>query len=118
VEDRCGVLALARAITVASPWLAVQWQQSRLLASKPALIAWGMQDVAFTARDLARWQSLLRDVRVHRYERVGHFPPEEAGEDLADSIDAFAREIGMRPNSLEIAIDDARSGGAHARRTP
>lgn len=91
--SRRGVTALLRAITAASPWLAVQWQQAGLLRRMPAMVAWGMRDIAFTKRDLGRWSNLLERGEIHRYERVGHFPPEEAGEDLSATLDAFARAI-------------------------
>jgi pimeloyl-ACP methyl ester carboxylesterase len=71
----------------------VQWQQAELLRGLPALVCWGMRDIAFSHRDLARWTSLLDRAQVHRYERVGHFPPEEAGADLCATLAAFARTL-------------------------
>jgi haloalkane dehalogenase len=90
-SDREGSLALLRAILEAVPWLAVLWQQASTLAGVPALLCWGMRDLAFTARDLERWVALFDHPEVHRYERVGHFPPEEIGEELCPVLDAFAR---------------------------
>ncbi len=103
-EDRSGVIALARAIKRAEPWLAVQWQQSSLLRELPALILWGMRDVVFTRRDLDRWRGLFRAPEVHRLERVGHFVPEEASDICVHAIDAFM-SVHDRPPQ------DAPSGG-------
>jgi haloalkane dehalogenase len=88
---REGSTALLRAIVGATPWLSVLWQQAGALARFPALLCWGMRDIAFTERDLERWTSLFEQAEVHRYERVGHFPPEEVGDELCAVLDAFAR---------------------------
>jgi len=92
-SQRQGSLALLRAIAGAAPWLSVQWQQAPALRGIPALLCWGMSDLAFTARDLERWSALFDRVDVHRYERVGHFPPEEVGEELCPVLDAFAGTV-------------------------
>jgi haloalkane dehalogenase len=91
--ERVATLALLRAIRTSTPWLAVQWQQAAALRDVPALVCWGLRDPFFTARDLARWETLLRDREVHRYERVGHLPPEEIGEELCPMVNAFARSV-------------------------
>jgi pimeloyl-ACP methyl ester carboxylesterase len=57
------------------------------------MICWGMRDIAFSHRDLERWTSLFDNAQVHRYEHVGHLPPEEVAADLSDALDAFAREV-------------------------
>lgn len=90
-SEREGSLALLRAILGATPWLSVLWQQASALAAVPAFVCWGMRDMAFTARDLERWVGLFDHAEIHRYERVGHFPPEEVGEELCPALDAFAR---------------------------
>ena len=95
--DRKAVLALARAIRDAGPWLDVLWQQISVISGLPALIAWGMRDPVFTAADLARWRGVFDRCEVHRYETVGHFPPEEAGEELCTTIEAFISGGGGTP---------------------
>ena len=95
------MMALVRAISGASPWLAVQWQQAQLLRAFPAMICWGMRDLAFSGADLSRWRSLFDAPQLHRYEGVGHFPPEEAPADVCRAMSAFAGSCfaGERPGA-------------------
>ncbi|MYA09807.1 MAG: hypothetical protein F4060_02380 [Holophagales bacterium] len=46
----------------ASGWLRSIWQDRAAFADKPALILWGLKDIAFRRKELGRWKSALRDV--------------------------------------------------------
>jgi haloalkane dehalogenase len=57
------------------------------IAGKPALILWGMKDIAFRARELKRWKSLFPGAEVRTFDDAGHFVQEEKGEDMARLIE-------------------------------
>ena len=65
------------------------WSQSSRLLGRPALIVWGMKDPAFKRRHLARWESRLPDATVLRLPEAGHWPHEEAPDQVADAIRTF-----------------------------
>ena len=58
---------------------------------KPALILWGMKDIAFRERELNRWEGLLTNSRTIRYEDAGHFVLEEKGNELNQVIGEFMK---------------------------
>jgi hypothetical protein len=49
-----------------------------------------MRDPVFSHADLTRWCNLFAAPEVHRYESVGHFPPEEIPVDVRGAIETFA----------------------------
>jgi len=59
------------------------------LASKPAMLAWGMRDFVFDELFLDCWRALLPGAEVHRFGDCGHYVLEDAGEPLLDAIDDF-----------------------------
>lgn len=76
--ERYGQWRLVRELVDSSEWYDSLWNRRGRIASKPALILWGMKDIAFRPRDLERWQAALTSVQVVRFAQVGHFPQEEA----------------------------------------
>jgi haloalkane dehalogenase len=84
--ERKGCWVLPGQIIGASPWLASLWQRREALAGKPMLIAWGMKDIAFRKKELARWTAAFPAARVVRYDDCGHYVAEEHGEELAEAI--------------------------------
>ena len=75
---RAASAALPGYIVGASDWLRSIWRDRAAFADKPALILWGLKDIAFRRRELERWKSALRDVEVQEFEDCGHFLAEEA----------------------------------------
>ena len=75
---RAASAALPGYIVGASEWLTSIWQDRAAFADKPALILWGLKDIAFRRKELKRWKSALLDVEVHELEDCGHFVAEEA----------------------------------------
>jgi len=69
--------ALARAINGSRDYYARLWAQADRLKELPALIIWGMKDVAFKPDFLQRWTVLLPSARVVRLADSGHWPHEE-----------------------------------------
>jgi haloalkane dehalogenase len=60
-----------------------------LLADKPMLICWGMQDFCFTEAFLDIWQSYFPNARVHRFEDAGHYVLEDAGDRVIPLAERF-----------------------------
>lgn len=88
--DRVLVLwALARALLASAPALARLWDARRRLASIPALVLWGLGDRALPPKVLARWRQALPQARVQELAGVGHWPHEEAPEQVARALDEF-----------------------------
>ena len=75
---RAASAALPGYIVGESDWLRSIWQDRAAFADKPALILWGLKDIAFRRKELERWKSALRDVEIHEFEDCGHFLAEEA----------------------------------------
>ncbi len=74
---RAASAALPGYIVGASEWLTSLWQDRAAFAAKPALVLWGLKDIAFRRKELERWKSALLDVEVHELEDCGHFVAEE-----------------------------------------
>ncbi|MXW03420.1 MAG: alpha/beta fold hydrolase [Holophagales bacterium] len=62
----------------ASDWPRSIWQDRAAFAAKPALILWGLEDIAFRRKELERLKSALRDVEVREFKDCGHSVVEEA----------------------------------------
>ena len=65
------------------------WSKRAKIKDRPALLLWGMKDIAFRENEIERWSSLFSDCRILRYEDAGHFVQEEKGEELVPIIDEF-----------------------------
>jgi pimeloyl-ACP methyl ester carboxylesterase len=76
-EDRKGSWVFPRQIIGSSEWLASLWAQRGVLGKCRVLLAWGMKDGAFDARELAQWTAAFPQSAVARYEDGGHFVSEE-----------------------------------------
>jgi haloalkane dehalogenase len=88
--DRVLVLwALARALLASAPALARLWDAQQRLAQIPALLLWGLGDRALPPKVLARWRQAWPQARVQELAGVGHWPHEEAPEQVARALDEF-----------------------------
>jgi haloalkane dehalogenase len=84
--------ALARALLGSSGYYDALWEARAKLRGRPTLIVWGMRDPALAPRQLARWREALPDARVVELEDAGHWPHEEAPDQVIDVIrDLLAR---------------------------
>ena len=75
---RAASAALPGYIVGASDWLRSIWHDRATFTDKPALILWGLKDIAFRWKELERSKSALQDVEVREFEDCGHFVAEEA----------------------------------------
>ncbi len=96
-EDRAGLRALVRAIHGSDKWVGSLWKEREQIRDLPTLILWGMKDPAFPPRYLARWETLFTRARIERLVGVGHYPHEEAPEEVLRMIEAFL--AGEEPTS-------------------
>ncbi len=86
---RAASAALPGHIVGASEWLRSIWEDRAAFADKPALILWGLKDIAFRRKELERWKSALRDVEVRELEDCGHFVAEEAAGRVVEALRGF-----------------------------
>jgi haloalkane dehalogenase len=83
---RWGVAELARQIRLAKPWLTeLELRVQTLLANKPTLITWPMQDRTF-APLLKRVQKTFPGHKLVKLETANHYYTEDAPEKVADAI--------------------------------
>lgn len=75
-----------------SEWYATLWEKRARIAHIPAQVIWGMQDVLFKESDLQRWEQVVPMNRIARLERTGHFPQEEAPEQVVEILEKFFME--------------------------
>ena len=80
---------LARALLASGDFYDSLWRRRDQLAGLPALILWGMKDRAFSPDQLARWRAALPRARVVELAQAGHWPHEEAPEEVLREMEAF-----------------------------
>ncbi len=86
---RAANAALPGYITGAGDWLRSIWDDRAAFADKPALLLWGLKDIAFRRKELDRWTSALPNREVHEFEDCGHFLAEEAPDRVVSALRAF-----------------------------
>ena len=88
-EARAASAALPGAIVGATDWLRSIWDDRATFREKPALILWGLKDIAFRKKEFERWRSELADVEAHEFDDCGHFLAEEAPGKIAPLVRGF-----------------------------
>ena len=88
-DARSASAALPGHIVGATDWLHSIWSERAAFMNCPALIFWGLKDIAFRKKELDRWKSELSDAESHELQRCGHFLAEEAPEKLVEALHAF-----------------------------
>lgn len=89
-DDRVRVLwALARSLVTSSPSFGKIWERRAQLSAIPTLIVWGLGDSALKPYMLERVRTALPHARVETLSGVGHWPQEEAPEEVARLVDGF-----------------------------
>ena len=53
------------------------WDRREALAEKRIVIAWGMKDIAFRAKEMRRWQEAFPSARSVQFPDCGHYVAEE-----------------------------------------
>jgi haloalkane dehalogenase len=90
-DDRQRVLwALARAILGSRGYYAGLWRRRDRLRGRPVLVVWGLRDPAFPPHVLARWAELFGpEARIVRVPAAGHWPHEEAPDEVGEALGTF-----------------------------
>jgi haloalkane dehalogenase len=90
--QRQGTWTFMRELLGSSAWYDSLWARRSAIRSIPALLLWGMQDIAFKDKELARLAGIFDQPQVVRYPSVGHFVPDEAGEVVLPVIRTFVAQ--------------------------
>jgi len=86
---RQGTWVFLQQLVGSSDWFQSLWDRRSAIADKPALIIWGMRDMAFKHKELDRWKTLFPHARVVCLEKTGHFLPDEDSGRVAGLICSF-----------------------------
>lgn len=89
VDSRAGVAELVRQLTLSSNWLGeIEMEVREKLAEVPLLLAWGIEDLAYTP---AFMDTFMRDFRKTRVVRLGarHYIQEDTPGELSQAIGDF-----------------------------
>ncbi len=92
-EQRKGCWTFPREIIGSSEWLDSLWSRREVLADMPALLLWGMRDIAFRDIELRRWQGIFTQPEVHEFADTGHFVQEQQGRALCPLIEQHIRRV-------------------------
>jgi haloalkane dehalogenase len=92
-DDRRGCARLPGEILRSTPWLRDLWARRHVLRGVPALIAWGMKDIAFREKELRVWTDALPEAEVLALEDVGHYVQEEAPDRLGEAVERFLPRV-------------------------
>jgi haloalkane dehalogenase len=88
-SDRAGTWAYARAVIGASEWYDRLWGQRDRIRHTPALILWGMKDIAFREKELRRLETIFANGHTVRFQDAGHFVQEEQPERVGALVQEF-----------------------------
>lgn len=88
-ESRRSTLVYAKSLIDSDKFWSSLWERRERIQDIPALILWGMKDIAFKEKDLQRLETVFKNVQTLRLENVGHFVQEEVGEDVILRIRTF-----------------------------
>ena len=88
-NSRKGCWVFPKQIIASSSWLETLWSHRERIQFIPALILWGMKDIAFRKKELETWMDLFSNSKVITFEDVGHFVQEEKGRKLCPIIKKF-----------------------------
>ncbi len=100
-DARAAMAAFPGHIVGASDWLRSIWDDRAAFADKPALLLWGLKDIAFRSRELERWKSALRNFELHEFEDCGHFLAEEAPDRVVSALRDFMGRAVHPPGERE-----------------
>ena len=88
---RAANAALPGYIVGAGGWLRSIWDDRAAFVDKPALLLWGLKDIAFRRKELERWKSALPNLEAHEFEDFGHFLAEEAPDRVVPALRSFMK---------------------------
>jgi len=90
-SDRTAPWVLGCELAGSDAYYGSLWARRERLQKVPVTLVWGERDPAFGPAYLARWREALPHAQVHALEDVGHFPQEEAPQQLLAALEAGMR---------------------------
>ena len=90
-DARSACAAFPGYIVGATDWIGSIWDDRDSFSDLPALILWGMKDIAFRKKELERWKSELTDFDAYEFEDCGHFLAEECPERILPLLSDFMK---------------------------
>lgn len=81
-SDRIGTWVFPGQIIGSTPWLKTLWAQREKIKHIPTAIIWGDSDIAFKKGELKVWTDLMENHTLTVLNKIGHYPPEEAPEEI------------------------------------
>jgi haloalkane dehalogenase len=87
--ERVATHAYARALLGAGEWYDALWRRREKIRDIPAMIVWGMSDLAFRQEELDRLQTVFSRKRTACFHDAGHFPHEERSERVVSLVEEF-----------------------------
>ncbi|MBK6903614.1 MAG: alpha/beta fold hydrolase [Saprospirales bacterium] len=88
-SERSGPLAFAKSLLMDQDWFESLWKQIHLLADKPILFIWGMNDTFVSPKYLEKFAIPFSRKTLARLEECGHFPQEEKKEEVLEQMRRF-----------------------------
>ncbi len=89
--ERQGTWVFVQELIGSSDWYEYLWSRRENIQDKPALILWGMKDIAFKEKELERWEKFFSNVRVTRFPQAGHFLQEEEWPQIVPMVSGFLK---------------------------
>jgi haloalkane dehalogenase len=86
---RVGTWVFPREIIGSSDWLASLWTEREKIKHIPTAILWGDSDIAFKEGELKVWTELMENHTLTILEKIGHYPPEEAPEEVIKELKKY-----------------------------
>jgi haloalkane dehalogenase len=84
--ERTAPWVLGKELTGSDDYYARLWSERAALAEKPLTLVWGERDPMFGTAELERWMEAFPHARVVRLANAGHFPQEEAADEVTRVI--------------------------------
>lgn len=91
-KERKGVWIFPKEIIGSSTWLESIWEKKLSISSIPVFLIWGGKDIAFRKKELATFQSFLKNSITLELPDVGHYVQDEAGERIIEPIAEFLKK--------------------------
>lgn len=91
-RQREGALAFAYSLLNDQKWFEELWSNRSLISEKPTLFIWGMDDPIIKPHILTKFTDGFINARSVQLKGIGHFPQEEAPEQVGNEIVSFLKE--------------------------
>ncbi len=88
-REQGGTVAFARSLLNDQQWFEELWNKRDAISGKPTLFIWGMKDPVVKPHNLEKFQKGFPNSNTLKLETCGHFPHEEAPEQVTDAIARF-----------------------------